>query len=77
MKEYWIEFEDKYMISNTGIIRNKHGKDLSTKSGLVILNKKMYRVKNLIARLFLETQPGEHISLIDKSAGYGVENIKH
>lgn len=74
MKEFWIDFDD-YQVSNTGKVRNKHKKIMSTSSGFVMLSGKMYRVKNLVANLFLGVEPGKKVKLIDPDKGYGVENI--
>jgi len=72
--EVWIPF-DTYWVSSLGRIRNKKGKIMTTNSRYVNLSGKMYRVKNLIAMLFLEAKKGQKVYWIDPDKGDGVDNI--
>lgn len=74
MVELWVE-KDGYMISNHGRIKNKHGRELKLSSGYVNIKGKMYRVKNLIAHLFLNVELGSHVRQADPGAGFGVDNL--
>ena len=48
---------------------------MTTNSRYVNLSGKMYRVKNLIAMLFLDAKKGQKVYWIDPDKGDGVDNI--
>mgnify|MGYP003110945983 FL=1 len=72
--EVWIPY-GTYWVSSLGRIRNKHGKVLTTDSRFVNLSGKMYRVKNLVAKLFMDTKKNDRVYWIDPDKGDGLDNL--
>lgn len=72
--EVWIPYE-KYWVSSIGRVQNKHGRMMTTNSRFINLSGKMYRVKNLVAKLFMNTKKNDRVYWINPDKGDGVNNL--
>ncbi len=72
--EVWIPYGD-YSVSSLGRIKNRHNKIMNTGSRFVNLSGKMYRVKNLVAKMFLETKKNDRVYWINPDKGDGLDNL--